>query len=66
MPTQPERYIQCQRDGYISVRTFDGKFLGCIPGYPPQEDFLQTQLALGDYSFSALPCEALSHGIGIE
>lgn len=44
MPISPERFIQCQTDGYISVRTFDKELLGCIPGNPPQEDFIQTPI----------------------
>jgi hypothetical protein len=44
MSIQPDCYIQCQCDGYISVRTLDGKLLGCIPRYPPQEDFPQTPI----------------------
>ena len=44
MSIQPDCYIQCQCDGYVSVRTFDGNLLGCTPGYPPQEDFPQTPI----------------------
>jgi hypothetical protein len=56
MPIQPDRYIQCQRDGYIPVRTFDGKLLGCIPGNPPREDFLQTPIG------SVVVCAGIVYG----
>lgn len=44
MPIQPVNFIQCQSDGWISVRRLDGVLLGAIPGTPPQEDFIQSPI----------------------
>lgn len=44
MPISPDRFIQCQSDGWIAVRKFDGTLLGAFPGNPPQEDFIQSPI----------------------
>ena len=44
MPIAPDNYLQTISDGFVAVRTKDGTLLGCIPGSPPTEDYLQSPI----------------------
>jgi hypothetical protein len=47
LPISPDKYLLCNKDGWISVRSTDGVLLGCIPGAPPQEDYINAPEPLG-------------------
>jgi hypothetical protein len=53
MPISPENYLHCNSDGWISVRSANGALLGCIPGAPPQEDWLFAPPPLGNIEVRA-------------
>ncbi|SRR6266576_5008905 len=47
MPISPDTYLHCNSDNWISVRDASGALLGCIPGAPPQEDYIFAPPPLG-------------------
>jgi hypothetical protein len=53
MTISPENYLHCNSDNWISVRSADGVLLGCIPGPPPQEDWLPAPPPLGNVEVRA-------------
>lgn len=53
MTISPENYLHCNSDNWISVRSADGTLLGCIPGAPPQEDWLFAPPPLGNVEVRA-------------
>ncbi len=53
MTISPENYLHCNSDNWISVRDAKGNLLGCIPGAPPQEDWLFAPPPLGNVEVRA-------------
>lgn len=74
MTISPEHYLLCNSDNWIAVRNAAGELLGCIPGSPPQEDYLPAPPPLGNLEvraaliFCLVPtqeqCALLSHWPG--